>query len=139
MTLRHFFFNNFFLKLFSVAAGTIIWFAIHHSITNNFDLSEPGGQQFVKQTFNIPISALKQEGDPRNFSFSPTNANLTVAGEMSTFRSLNPGSIKILVDVSEFSGAGPVQLDLNPEVPKDLNVISFKPHSVTVSVEANAR
>jgi hypothetical protein len=141
MTLRHFFFNNFFLKLFSVAAGTIIWLAIHRSITNNLDFSEPtSGQRLIKQTFNIPISLVKQEGDPRNFIFSPTNmATLTVVGEMSALRNLDQRNIKILVDVSDFTGVGPVQMDLYPEAPKELNVIAFKPRSVTVTVESNTR
>ena len=139
MTLRHFFFNNFWLKLFSIAAGTIIWLAIHHSIDNNLDFSEPvGAQRLIKQTFTIPISGVKQEGDPRNFIFSPTNATLTVVGEMSALRNLDQRTIKILVDVSDFTASGSVQLDLYPEVPKELSVTAFKPHSVSVSVETNS-
>jgi len=32
MSLRHLVFHNFWLKVFSIAAGTIIWMAIHFSI-----------------------------------------------------------------------------------------------------------
>lgn len=31
MSLRHLVFHNFWLKIFSIAAGTIIWLAIHFS------------------------------------------------------------------------------------------------------------
>ena len=35
MSLRHLVFHNFWLKIFSIAAGTIIWLAIHFSIDHD--------------------------------------------------------------------------------------------------------
>ena len=41
MSLRHLVFHNFWLKIFSIASGTIIWMAIHFSIDHDITLSEP--------------------------------------------------------------------------------------------------
>jgi hypothetical protein len=38
MSLRHLVFHNFWLKIFSIAAGTIIWMAIHFSINHDLPL-----------------------------------------------------------------------------------------------------
>ena len=35
MSLRHLIFHNFWLKMVSIAAGTIIWMAIHFSIDHD--------------------------------------------------------------------------------------------------------
>ena len=42
MSARDLFFHNFWLKLFSVASGTVIWLAIHYSIQHDYALEEPG-------------------------------------------------------------------------------------------------
>jgi len=139
MTLRHFMFHNFWLKLFSIALGTIIWLAIHHSIDNNFDLTESGTpKRLVKQTLQVPISAVRQEGDPRNFAFSPTNATITIVGEADVLRKLGTRNIRVFVDLNDFHSSGPVQLDLLPGAPDGINVTEYKPHSVTVTVETNS-
>ena len=38
MSLRHLVFHNFWLKMFSVALGTMIWMAIHFSIEHDLNL-----------------------------------------------------------------------------------------------------
>ena len=40
MSLRHLIFHNFWLKVFSIASGTIIWMAIHFSIHHDLSLKE---------------------------------------------------------------------------------------------------
>ena len=39
MSLRHLVFHNFWLKIFSIASGTIIWLAIHFSIEHDLNLT----------------------------------------------------------------------------------------------------
>lgn len=66
MSLRHLVFHNFWLKIFSIALGTIIWMAIHFSMDHNIALAEPGPRQLlIKETIEVPIDIMKQEGDPR--------------------------------------------------------------------------
>ena len=40
MSLRHLVFHNFWLKIFSIALGTIIWMAIHFSMDHNIHVIE---------------------------------------------------------------------------------------------------
>jgi hypothetical protein len=41
MSLRDLFFHNFWLKLFSVVSGTVIWLAIHYSIEHDYTVEKP--------------------------------------------------------------------------------------------------
>jgi len=133
MSLRHLIFHNFWLKMFSIASGTIIWMAIHFSIDHDLTLSEPAAsQRFVKKIMTVPISILQDEGDTRVFKLSPTNVVLTVMGEARTLRGPEGKEIKMYVDLTDHFSTAATQEDLHPGVPTNIYVIEFKPHTVTV-------
>jgi YbbR domain-containing protein len=133
MSLRHLVFHNFWLKIFSIALGTIIWMAIHFSMDHNIALAEPGPRQLlIKKTIEVPIDIMKQENDPRTFTLHPTNVLLTVGGEAGTLHGPEGREIKVYVDLTDYHSGTPTQEDLHPGVPPNINVIEFKPHTVTV-------
>jgi YbbR domain-containing protein len=133
MSLRHLIFHNFWLKIFSIASGTIIWLAINFSIGHDFSLSEPSARQLlIKETMTVPISIVQQEGDSRNFKLSPTNVLVTVVGEARVLKGAEGKEIKIFVDLTDYRSATATQEDLHPDVPHSINVVEFKPHTVTV-------
>jgi len=133
MSLRHLIFHNFWLKMFSIASGTIIWMAIHFSIDHDLTLSEPAAsQRFVKQIMTVPISILQDDGDTRDFKLSPTNVVLTIMGEAKTLRGPEGKEIKMYVDLTDHYSRTATQEDLHPGVPTNIYVIEFKPHTVTV-------
>ena len=133
MSLRHLIFHNFWLKMFSIASGTIIWMAIHFSIDHDLTLSEPAAsQRFVKQIMTVPISILQDDGDTRDFKLSPTNVVLTIMGEAKTLRGPEGKEIKMYVDLPDHYSRTATQEDLHPGVPTNIYVIEFKPHTVTV-------
>jgi hypothetical protein len=137
MSLRPLIFHNFWLKMFSIASGTIIWMAIHFSIDHDLTLSEPAaGQRFVKKIMTVPISVLQDEGDARVFNLIPTNVVLTVMGEAKTLRGPEGKEIKMYVDLTDHDSRAATQEDLHPGVPTNIYVLEFKPHTVTV-VPAN--
>ena len=133
MSLRHLVFHNFWLKIFSIAAGTIIWMAIDFSKDHDLTLSEPAAsQRFVKKTIAVPISILQEDGDARLFKLSPTNVLLTVMGEAKTLRGPEGTEIKMYVDLTGYHARTATQEDLHPGVPTNIYVLEFKPHTVTV-------
>jgi len=133
MSLRHLIFHNFWLKMLSIASGTIIWMAIHFSIDHELTLSEPvAGQRFVKKIITVPISVLQNDGDTNVFKLTPTNVVLTIMGEAKTLRGPEGKEIKMYVDLTDHISSGPTQEDLHPGVPTNIYVIEFKPHTVTV-------
>jgi hypothetical protein len=125
-------FHNFWLKVFSIASGTIIWMAIHFSIDHDLSLSEPAAsRRLVRKTVTVPISALQDEADKREFKLTPSNAVLTVMSEGKTL-SLEGNEIKMFVDLTDHPATNPTQEDLHPGVPTNIYVLEFKPHTVTV-------
>jgi hypothetical protein len=133
MSLRHLIFHNFWLKFFSIASGTIIWMAVHFSIDHDLTLSEPAAsQRFVKRNLTVPISILQNEGDTNVFKLTPANVVLTIMGEAKTLRGPEGKEIKMYVDLTDHPGIAATQEDLHPDVPTNIYVIEFKPHTVTV-------
>ena len=133
MSFRHLVFHNFWLKVFSIAAGTIIWMAIHFSMDHTISLSEPGARQLlIKETIEVPIDIMKPEDDTRTFTLDPTNAQLTIVGEARTLHGPEGREIKVYVDLTDYHSRATTQEDLHPGVPPNINVIEFKPHTVTV-------
>jgi hypothetical protein len=135
MTLRHLIFHNFWLKMFSIASGTIIWMAIHFSIEHVLTLSETaGGGRLIPETVEVTISILQEEGDTRLFQISPTNALVTVMGEASVLRGPAGQEIKMYVDLTDYHSRTPTQEDLHADVPPNIHVVEFKPHTVSVQL-----
>jgi hypothetical protein len=133
MSLRQLISHNFWLKIFSIAAGTIIWMAIHFSIDHDLTLSEPAaGQRLVKKVISVPISILQEEGDFRAFKLTPTNVVLTVMGEAKSLRGPEGKDIKMFVDLTDYQARNATQEDLHPGVPTNIYVLEFRPHTVTV-------
>ena len=130
---RHLVLHNFWLKIFSLAGGTIIWMAIHFSIHQDLTLSEPASaQQLVKKTLSVPISIVQREGDTRIFKLDPTNVQLTVMGEAGVLNGPEGKEIRIFVDLADYHSATATKEDLQPDLPPGIHVASFKPHTVTV-------
>ena len=133
MSLRHLVFHNFWLKIFSIASGTIIWMAIHFSIDHNLTLSETATRQLlIKETIEVPVAIMKQEGDTRIFKLNPASVRLTVGGEAKALHGPEAKEIKMYVDLTDYHSSTATQEDLHPGVPPNINVIEFKPHTVTV-------
>jgi hypothetical protein len=133
MSLRQLISHNFWLKIFSIAAGTIIWMAIHFSIDHDLTLSEPAaGHRLVKKVISVPISILQEEGDARAFKLTPTNVVLTVMGEAKSLRGPEGKDIKMFVDLTAYQARNATQEDLHPGVPTNIYVLEFRPHTVTV-------
>ncbi len=133
MSLRHLIFHNFWLKIFSIASGTIIWMAVHFSMDHDLTLSEPSASQhFIRQVLAVPISILQEEGDARAFTLTPSNVLVTVMGEAKTLRGPEGREIKVYVDLTDYHSPTATQEDLHPGVPTNIYVLEFKPHTVSV-------
>jgi hypothetical protein len=133
MSLRHLILHNFWLKMFSIAAGTIIWITIHFSIEHVLTFSETaGGGRLIPETVEVPISILQDEGDARVFRIFPSNALVTVMGEARILRGPAGHEIKLYVDLTDYHSDGATQEDLHPDVPPNIHVVEFKPHTVSV-------
>lgn len=138
-------FRNFWLKLFSILLGTVIWLAIHYSIAHDIALDEPApGLAFAKEDILVPVLIMAQNKDSilapisntgtnRAFKITPPDVLVTVFGPPAMLAGKEREKIKVFVDLTDFHSTRPVVEDLHIDVPHDVYVHDFKP--ATVSVE----
>ena len=86
----------------------------------------------IRETIEVPISILQGEGDTRVFQITPATALVTVMGEAKTLHGPAGREIKMYVDLTDYHSGTVTQEDLHAGVPPDINVVEFKPHTVTV-------
>jgi hypothetical protein len=85
MNARDLIFRNFWLKLFSVVSGTVIWMAIHYSITHDVALEEPApGVGLIKRDIMVPVIVMAQNRESILESISNLGTNRTY--DISPFR-----------------------------------------------------
>jgi hypothetical protein len=144
MSPRDLIFRNFWLKLFSIASGTVIWMAIHYNIAHDIALDEPApGLALVKEDILVPVLIMAQNKDSilapisntgtnRAFKITPPDVLLTVFGPPSVLDGPERDKIKVFVDLTDFHSRLPIQEDLHTDIPHDVYVHDFKPSSVSV-------
>jgi hypothetical protein len=144
MSLRDLIFRNFWLKLFSIGSGTVIWMAIHYSIAHDIALDEPApGLAFVKEQILVPVLIMAQNKDSilesvpnsgtnRVWKINPPDVLLTVFGPPAVLTGKDRDKIKVFVDLTDFHSRTRVQEDLHTDVPHDIYVQDLKPNSVSV-------
>jgi hypothetical protein len=141
---RDLIFRNFWLKLFSIASGTVIWMAIHYSIAHDVTLEEPApGVGLVKRDILVPVMIMAQNHDSflrsisntdtnRPYNVTPSEVMLTVFGPPGILNGKDVEKIKVFVDLTDFHSKTPAREDLHADVPQDVYVHEIKPATVTV-------
>ncbi len=133
MSLRALILNNFWLKLFSVLLATLIWFAIHFGIANDFRIPQnPITNPTVTQFLRLPIRVLTQPGDSRVFKVDPDEVIVTVTGEGAVLRDLTPKTIAAYVDLANSRSARETNQQIKLNIPGGVTVVNFAPRAVNV-------
>ena len=133
MSLRALIARNFWLKIFSIALGTVIWLSIHHSIDHDFDLTELGpGPRLSKETVRVKVTPVTSPGDTRAFNITPPEVVLTIIGEAGLLTRLEAKQIRAYVDLSDFQSTAPGLEDVQLFGTNNINVIDYQPHTVNV-------
>jgi YbbR-like protein len=138
MNARDLIFRNFWLKLFSVICGTIIWFAIHYSIAHDTGLA------LVKRDIIVPVIIMAQNRDStlesisntgahRAYNITPPDVTLTVYGPPGALEGTEVEKIKVFVDLTDFQAKTPTREYLHADVPPNVYVHEIKPIAVTVA------
>lgn len=133
MPLRALILHNFWLKFFSVALATVIWMAIHYSISHDFAFRESDVKHLTAHEYlRIPILAVASPGDPRTFRIMPPQVNVVALGDDSLLHNISQKNIRVHVDLTEFQGRRATDVEVHADVPQDVTLISIIPPSVTV-------
>ena len=107
---RQLIFHNFWLKLFSLVLAGLIWFIVNFDLQNSaaFTNDVLKGNEEELMT-NITVAVLSSPGDPRRFTIQPPNVNLVLSGRGAMLRSINPGEVRVFVDLRGFKKPDPTE------------------------------
>jgi len=111
MSWRDFILNRFWLKLFSLAMASLLWFAIQ----SNQYAERPSETRDFRRPVAIPTSASKR----RVFKLEPNEVDVRVGGRPELLKKLHPEDIHVHVkftDAPNPQGSFPVEVSVPREV-----------------------
>jgi hypothetical protein len=129
--LRHFFFHDFWLKLFSLALAALIYLTIYYA--RDLAPSSPVPLVLENRTFAaIPVLVVSSAGDTRNYKVIPKEAEVTVQGDARALRSLIARDIRLLVDMTGIEAARGLRKRIEISTPPGISVIRIIPEEVQI-------
>lgn len=132
MTLRHLVFHNFWIKFFSLALATAIWFAIKYVIQADLNPPQTPVLNPAQRSFSLAINVLTQPGDARIFKITPDNVVLTIDGESAVLRKYANRDFKAYVDLTAIRTNIMESLEVRLHMPYDVNIRSLTHKVVNV-------
>jgi YbbR domain-containing protein len=123
--LRHLFFDDVWLKLFSLALAILIWVTLAVA-------SQREGN--ARRDFSkLPVDIVSTSGDPRGFKVVPTEVAVTVQGEAQRIENLLPRDIRVLVDLTGLEAARELRKRLEVAPPPGVTLLRVTPEEVLVT------
>jgi hypothetical protein len=137
--LRQLVFKDFWLKLFSLALATLIWFTVSFVIEKEGTSASPTPlMNNPKEFYNLRIMVVSSTTDVHDFKVNPEEATVTVEGDAKTLDSLQDKDIRPLVDLTGVELAGPLRRRVDVCIPPSkAYVVDVSPQSVEVIVPTN--
>jgi hypothetical protein len=126
--------KDFWLKLFSFALASLIWFTVNIAIKNDISpvasLSLSPTEQLVMR--DLPIVVLSQADETRKFSVNPKAASVTLQGEPITLRNLHKQDVRVLVDLSDPGMSQDFHRRIEVSTPAGIAHVRVEPEEVQV-------
>jgi YbbR domain-containing protein len=130
--------KDFWLKLFSFALATLIWFTVNIAIKNDISpvasLSLAPTEQAILR--DLPITVLSSAQPVGRFSINPKTANVTVQGDAASLRNLRRENVRVLVDLSDNGALQNSQRRLEVSTPAGITHVRVDPEEVEVATES---
>ena len=131
-SLRKLFFQDFWLKLFSVALALLIWLTVSFAQSG-------GGRNFFanasvpEQTFEkIPVLVVSEAADVRSFKVNPNEVEVTVRGDAKLLQDLQARDIRALVDLTGIESARSLSKAIQVTTPRGITLVQVVPEQVEV-------
>jgi YbbR domain-containing protein len=132
--LRHLLFQDFWLKLFSLALAVLIW------LTVSFTQSGGGRSLFAnpaipEKTYDgIPVLVMSSAADVRSVKVNPSEVQVTVRGDAKLLQDLQLRDIRALVDLTGIESARGLLKRIEVTTPAGITFVKVVPDEVEVNV-----
>ena len=123
--LRHLVFEDFWLKLFSLALAVLIWLTVTF-----VSQKEVGTASHVFS--NLPVTILASAEDVHNFRVKPDQVEVTVQGDPRKLENLQSKDIRATVDLTGVSTARDLRKSIQVSVPPGVTYTRVTPEQVQV-------
>jgi hypothetical protein len=126
--------KDFWLKLFSLALATLIWFTVNIAIQNQVSpvVSLPLGRTEIRTFSNLPVLVVSFAQDSRNARINPKEVEVTVEGEAKVIKSLYSRDIRVFVDLTGIEAAHDMRKRVEVSTPSGVNPVKVDPPEVQV-------
>jgi hypothetical protein len=122
---RHIFFDDFWLKLFSMALALLIWLVVSFS---------SGKDAVTERVFPaVPVQIVSTAADVRSFQALPDRIEVTVKGDYRTIENLQPKDLRVRVDLTGMEAARNQRQPVEVVVPAGVTCLKAAPREVQVS------
>jgi YbbR domain-containing protein len=123
--LRKLIFEDFWLKLFSLALAVLIWLTVTFA-----SQKEVGTEQRVFS--DLPVTVLAAAEDVHNFKVSPDQVEVTVQGNPRTVQDLDSKGVRAIVDLTGVGAARDLRRHVQVAVPPGITLMRVEPEEVRV-------
>jgi YbbR domain-containing protein len=132
--LRNFFFEDFWLKLFSAVSAILIWLTVNFFIHRDVPPSAPLNLMTTDQrTFaNVPVVVLSSAEDVRSVRVHPKEVELTVQGDARSLKQLQARDLRVLADLTGIEAAQGLRKRLQVSTPPGITYVGVYPEEVQV-------
>ena len=131
--LRQIFFDDFWLKLFSLLLAVLIWLTASLAIQKEGSPATPLSLAPEERTFSsLPVSVTASALDVRNFKVAPATVEVTVRGDAKTVRALGANDMRARVDLTGIETARELKARIEVSVPAGVSLVRVEPSEVQV-------
>jgi hypothetical protein len=123
--LRNLVFEDFWLKLLSLALAVLIWLTVTF-----VSQKEVGTENHVFS--NLPVTVLASAEDVHNFRVSPVQVEVIVQGDPRTVQNLQSKDIRATVDLTGVTTARDLRKPIHVSVPTGITFTRVTPEEVQV-------
>ena len=138
--LRHLFFKDFWLKLFSFVLAVLIWFTVNIAI--NKESSGAPALSLIpteERVFSgLPVVVLSSAEDVRSVRVNPKEVEVTVQGEPKQLKNIQPRDIRVLLDLTGIPAAHDMRVRVEVTLPAGLSLVRVNPEEVQVAFPSKA-
>jgi YbbR domain-containing protein len=134
--LRHLLFDDFWLKLFSLALAVVIWITVSLAIQKEVSpaaslaLTNPGRLTFS----HLPVIVLSSASDVRSFKVNPNEVEVTVEGDIKRLQNLQPKDIRVMVDLTGIESARDLTKRIDVSTPAGVTHTMVAPQEVQIII-----
>jgi YbbR domain-containing protein len=132
--LRHLFFHDFWLKLFSLALAVLLWLVVNFAIQKKVSPAAPLNLMRAEQRIfsRLPVVIMSSAEDVRSFRVDPKEVDITVLGEPGVLNTVNPKDIHALVDLTGIEAAHDLRARIEVSTPAGVTYVRVQPEEVQV-------